>query len=125
MFLAKLNEVYASRKSFISDRLNFVAVGVALVINIIHWLVLYIKVRPGNDNILLHYNVIWGPDLVDKSSYVYLIPLVALIMLVANLIISVVFYHREKLASYFFNYAGIAVQLVFFVPTLLLIKINA
>ncbi len=125
MFLAKLNEVLASRRSFISDRLNAVSLSISLLINIIHWLILFIKIRPTGGNILLHYNVVSGPDLVDKSIYVYIIPAVALGLLILNAMLSAIFYKREKLASYFVNYAGIPIQLIFLVSSLVIISINA
>jgi hypothetical protein len=125
MFLAKLNEVVTSKNSFISDPLNFVSIGIALLINIIHWLLLFIKAKPSNTNILLHYNVVYGPDLVDKTSYLYLIPLIALGLFLLNLFLSTFFYSREKLASYFLNFAGLPVQLIFFVASLIIIRINA
>ncbi len=124
MFLTKLNEVLASKKSFISDRLNVVSLGLTLLVNIIHWGILYGKIKPGSANVLLHYNVVYGPDLVDKASFIYLIPAVALAFIVINAIISNVFYRREKVASYFLNFAGIPVQLIFLIATLVLIKVN-
>lgn len=124
MFLTKLNEVLASKKTFISDRANLLSLSVGLLINIIHWVILYIKIRPGSHSILLHYNVIYGPDLVDKSIYAYFIPGIALGILLFNILVSINFYKREKLASYFLNAAGIPVQLIFFAATLVLINAN-
>ena len=125
MFVAKLNEVLSSKRSFISDRMNSYSLGIAGLLNIIHWVVLYIKIRPGKNNILLHYNVVYGPDLVEKSFYLYWIPLLALILLAVNILVAANFYKKEKLASYFLNIASIAVQVVFFVATVILIVVNA
>ncbi len=124
MFLAKLNEVLSSKKSFISDRMNYTSIGAGLLINIIHWVVLFIKIKPGGSNILLHFNVVYGPDLVDKSNYIYLVPLVALLILFVNFAFSIAFYNREKVASYFLNFAGIPIQLIFLTASLVLIKAN-
>jgi len=124
MFLTKLNEVLSSEKSFISDRLNFASLGVALLINIIHWVSLYIKIKPSNQNILIHYNIIYGPDFVEKASYVYFIPGLALVIFLANSFISAVFYKKEKLPAYFLNFATIAVQVIFLAATITIILIN-
>src|SRR5207302_1374400 len=101
-------EVLASRKSFVSDRINFSSIGIAALLNIIHWAVLYSKVKPNQSNVLLHYNVIWGADMIGKSLYLYWIPLLALILLVLNVILGAVFYKKEKLVTYFINIATIA-----------------
>lgn len=127
MFLTKLNEVLTSKnsiKDFVSDRLNFLSLGLALLINIIHWLLLFFKISPAGDRILLHYNVIFGADLVDKSIYAYLIPSFAFGILIFNFALSYVIYKKEKLVSYFFNFSTVAVQLIFFIATLVLILIN-
>jgi hypothetical protein len=124
MFLLKLNEVLASRRSFVSDRMNSLGLGIALLINIIHWLILYIKIKPGNSDILLHYNVVYGADFIGDSIYLYWIPLLALIMLLTNLVAAIYFYKKEKLAAYFISISSVAVQIVFLVASLILIIVN-
>lgn len=124
MFITKLNEVLSSKKSFVADPLNSVSLGICLLINIIHWVILYIKIKPGNRYILLHYNVVYGSDLVGKSTYIYLIPFVALILLLINALVASFFYKKEKLASYFLNIASVAIQLIFLAASLVLIIAN-
>lgn len=127
MFLAKLNEVLASKntwKSFVSDRLIFFSLSVSALINIIQWVLIYIKIRPGNTNILLHYNIIYGTDLVDKGVYAYLIPGIALAFFVINILAAFFIYQREKLASYFLSMANIPVQVIFFIASIVLILAN-
>jgi hypothetical protein len=127
MFLAKLNEALSSKntwKSFVSDRLNFFSLGISLLINIIQWALIFIKIRPSGQNILLHYNIIYGTDLVDKDIYAYFIPGIALIFLLVNLLAAYYIYNREKLASYFLNMANLPVQVIFLVATFVLIFAN-
>lgn len=124
MFLAKLNEALTSEKSFLRDRLNAYGFGISGLLNIIHWLTLYIKIKPGQSNILLHYNVVVGPDLIQKSIYAYFIPLLALVILILNFTIARIFYRKEKLSSYFLSLSTVVVQAVFFAATIILIIIN-
>ncbi len=127
MFLAKLNEVLTSKnrlKSFVSDRLIFFSFGVSFLINIIQWVLVYIKIKPSSTNILLHYNIVYGTDLVDKGYYAYMVPGLALAFLTFNLLTAYFFYQKEKLASYFLNMSNLAVQSVFFIATLVLIYAN-
>ncbi len=125
MFLTKLNEVLASKKSFFADRLNYLSLGAAGLLNIIHWVILLSKIRLGQGNILLHYNVVYGTDLVQKSWYIYWIPGLALLLLLLNLVISSLFYKNEKLASYFLNFSSVIIQLIFLTGSLVLIVANA
>ncbi|MBX4186835.1 MAG: hypothetical protein KW802_01065 [Candidatus Doudnabacteria bacterium] len=125
MFLTKLKEVLASKRSFVSDRINVLNFGLSGLLNIIHWVILYIKIKPSHDNVLLHYNVVYGADFIERSLYLYWIPLLALVLLIINGIMAASFYKKEKLASYFLAIASIAVQIVFLVATINLILINA
>ncbi|MEJ0021218.1 MAG: hypothetical protein WDN47_01410 [Candidatus Doudnabacteria bacterium] len=125
MFVAKLNEVLSSKKSFLADPLNYVSLGIAGLLNIIHWLILFSKIKPSKTQILLHYNVVLGPDLISKSQYIYWIPLLALILLLINASVASIFYKKEKLAAYFLNISSIAVQLIFLVASAVLIIANA
>jgi len=124
MFLTKLNEVLASKKSFVSDRINFASLSTASLLNIIHWVILYSKIKPSQSNLLLHYNVVYGADVIGKSIYLYWIPLLALILLILNTTLAIAIYQREKLAAYFINVASVAVQVVFLVASIVLILIN-
>ena len=124
MFSEKLEQFKSIQKSFLSDRINFVSVGLGLLVNIIHWTLLLIKIKVSDQNILLHYNIIYGSDFVEKSSYIYVIPATALILFILNFVLSNIFFRREKMAAYFLNFATIAVQIVFFVASIVLITIN-
>lgn len=125
MFKEKLNEILSLKQPFFADRINFIGLGLAAVINLFHWLILYYNIKPNESSILLHYNVVYGTDLIEKSTYLYRIPLLALGLLLLNAIISSIFYRREKLASYFFNYGTIAVQIFFLIATIVIIAANA
>ncbi|HEX9503180.1 MAG TPA: hypothetical protein VF974_02555 [Patescibacteria group bacterium] len=125
MFLTKLKEVLASKRSFVSDRITVLSLGISGLLNIIHWVILYIKIKPSETRLLLHYNVVYGPDFVGSSLYIYWIPLLALILLVVNSIAAAGFYNREKLAAHFISLASIAVQIVFLIATINLIIANA
>src|SRR5258708_6586567 len=125
MFLAKLNEVLTSKKSFIQDRPNLTGLVVAAFLNAINWVILLGKIRPGNTNILLHYNVVYGADLIAKSLYAYWIPLLSLALLIINAILASIFYKKEKLAAYFLSLFSIIVQLIFLTASIVLISANA
>jgi hypothetical protein len=125
MFETKLDEVSIAKNTFLRDPLNYISLGVGLVINIIHWLVIYIKIGFDNSTLLLHYNVVYGSDFVERSFYLYLIPLTALLIYVFNFFLARFFNKKEKLASYFLNFSGIAIQLIFFVASIIILSINA
>jgi hypothetical protein len=124
MFIEKLNQVLSARKPFFNDSYNRVGLGIVGLLNLINWLVLYIKIKPGKPGVILHYSVVFGSDLIGKSSYLYWIPAIALALLIVNFFVAAVFYRKEKLAAYFLNFSSIAVQVIFLVATIVLISIN-
>ena len=109
---------------FIQDPLNSISLGVSAVLNIIHWIILSSNILPGKTGILLHYNVIYGPDLIERSLYIYFIPVLALVLLLLNMFIASKFYKKEKLAAYFLNIASIPVQLIFLTASIVLVIAN-
>jgi hypothetical protein len=124
MFSTKLRNLEIRQKHFIFDPLNAIGLGSALLINIIHWALLYFKLGHSSGTIILHYNLIYGPDFVDKVRYVYLIPLTAIGLLIANIVLGSFFYRKEKLASYFLSFASLAIQLIFLTASITIILVN-
>lgn len=124
MFIEKLNQVLTEKKPYITDPLNLVSLGLALAVNLANWLVLYVKIKPGKIGVVLHYSVVYGSNLIGKSTYLYWIPGLALILLAVNSVIAFQFYKKEKFAGYFLNFSSIAIQVIFFAGTLALIAIN-
>ena len=124
MLLDKLNLVLSSEKPFISEPLNSIPIALSLLTNIIHWAILASKIKGNTGNIVLHYNVIYGADLIDKSTMIYVIPAVALVIFLVNLALANYFFKREKLAAFFLNFSTIIVQLIFLAASLSLIRIN-
>lgn len=117
-------QLHQSTDAFLMDRMNLNSLLIGFLINIIHWGLLYIKIKPNQTNILLHYNVVYGSDVVAKSLYIYWIPLLALILFLINLTVAKIYFKKEKLVAYFINFASIPVQIIFFVASIVLILAN-
>ncbi|MBI2607709.1 MAG: hypothetical protein HYW51_02705 [Candidatus Doudnabacteria bacterium] len=122
----RINEAISSKKTYLSDRLSRLGLVSAAVLNIIHWLVLLINIQPSREKILLHFNVVYGADLVAASFFLYLIPAVALVFFAVNLFLGSRLYNKnEKLAAYFLSSFSVLVQVIFLIATIILININA
>ncbi|MBI2355680.1 MAG: hypothetical protein HYV13_00555 [Candidatus Doudnabacteria bacterium] len=124
MLLDKLNQLLASKRPFISEPFNLVPIALALLFNIIHWVILASKVKISSSSIVLHYNVIYGADLIDKAYAIYIIPAAALLILIINFLLANYFFKREKLAAFFINFSTVIVQLIFLIASINLIRIN-
>jgi hypothetical protein len=124
MFSAKLKSLEIRQKRFIFDPLIMYGFGSALLINIIHWALVYFKLGRTQGTILLHYNIIYGTDFVDHAAFAYLIPLTASVLLIINIILASYFYRKEKLAAYFLNFGNLPIQLIFLAASITLVLIN-
>lgn len=125
MITDKLNQIWIEKRPFFRDSIAAKGFGLSLLINLASWAIIYFKLKPGLSNILLHYNAVYGSDLIGPGVYVYTIPAGALIILIINLSIASSFYQKEKLPAYFLAYASIPIQLIFLVAIIVLSVINA
>ncbi|MBX4205105.1 MAG: hypothetical protein KW788_02880 [Candidatus Doudnabacteria bacterium] len=124
MFTAKLSSLELRQKRYIFDPYNATSIGLSLLINIIHWALLYFKLGRSAGTIILHFNFIYGADFVDKAKYIYLVPGIALILLAADLILANYFYKKEKLAAYFLNFSSLVIQIIFLTASIAIILVN-
>ena len=93
--------------------------GLSFCINIITWLVILTQIHPTSEIIPLHYNIYYGPDIVGKGYYLYLLPLVGLAILGINYF----FYKYAKTREEFAAKTAVSVALV--LQVLILISVLA
>jgi hypothetical protein len=71
--------------SLLTGRLSAILTIVAVVINLLVWLVAYVLFHLiGDDLAVLHYNVVFGIDFVGNASQVFITPLIGLVTLLVN-----------------------------------------
>jgi len=58
----------------------------AFAINIITCLFIYYKIRPSSEVVPLHYNIFYGPDVIGKGYYIYLLPAAGVLIALVNII---------------------------------------
>ena len=88
-----------SPKLFLRDYWVFGPLIVAVVAQAAIWRQLILYIHPTAERIFLHYNIIFGIDLVGEWWRAYFIPGVGLLMLVINLVIAWLVYGTDKLLA--------------------------
>lgn len=84
-FYIGLNWVKLALKTLLADKLSAVLLIILLATNLFSWIGAYSLNRIiGTDLAVLHYNVVFGIDLVGDASRLYLIPLLGLGVLLVN-----------------------------------------
>jgi len=94
-FSKTLNYIYigtawikSALKKLLADKLSAVLLAVALFFNILAWVGSYfLNNLIGPDLAVLHYNVVFGIDLVGDAGQLYLTPLLGLVVLIINFLL--------------------------------------
>lgn len=77
-----------------------IALAVLLFLNLITWVMAHLlKINVDQDLIFLHYNIIFGRDLVGSTGRVYLWPVMGLGIIILNIAIVMGIYKRHKVLS--------------------------
>ena len=99
----------------------FIVSGLFIVL--IFWFVLS-KIKPATEDLFLHYNIIFGVDLVGAWWKLYLIPAAALFGGGTNLMVSYFLYRNNALVARFIAAATAALELFLLIAANLIIGLN-
>lgn len=99
-------------KNYYPDRGNVIIYLSALFLNLTIWVFMsYIK-KPDNMSLPLHYNIYQGIDLFDVWSRLYIIPIIGLLFVTINFILTMYILKKDKLMAYFLSSSSILIQLI-------------
>lgn len=106
------------------DRLIFVSGIAAAILNIILWLAVGGKFGLSTEKIPLHFNVVYGIDLLGAARQLYLLPLTGGVLLAVNVWLSSILFPREKLYSYFLSVSAALIQGILLIAVVAIIVLN-
>ncbi len=95
------------------DRLILVSFGVSLAVNIILWIMVAGKFGWSSEPVPLHFNVVYGIDLVGSSRNLYQIPAAGLVIFLVNFWLARAVFSKEKLLVYFLGFGTLVIQAIF------------
>ncbi len=98
--------------------------GAGLLVNIGIWLTLWWKMAGTEGDIFLHYNILFGVDLIGPVWKVYLVPILGLVILIINFLIGWFFYKQDKFIAQIMNFVGLLGQIFLVIVAALLIFLN-
>lgn len=112
------------RHGYWTDPVIFFSLGLSVLANAGIWAALLFTVEAVDRPIILHYNIYFGVDAIGDWRNVFIMPAIALLIFLVNLILSRFFYYKERLASYLFTGMGLLAQLLMAVGVASVIIIN-
>ena len=111
-------------KLYLKHKVNLVFFALAVGINIVSfgWLAYYIK--PQEEQIFLHYNALFGVDLIGPWYKIYYLPTAGLLIIVVNTILGWILFRRSKSIGYIAGGISVFLQIVILIASYLLVLLN-
>jgi hypothetical protein len=107
-----------------TDPIIFFSLFLAILVNVGIWVALRFVVQATDQPIILHYNIYFGVDSIGDWRNVFIMPAVALLIFLVNLVLSRFFYYKERLVSHLFAGMGLLVQILMVVGVISILIIN-
>lgn len=95
-----------------------------ILIQVFLWAYLISSIGPDAGQIFLHYNIIFGVDLVGDWWKIYYLPLAGVLVVLLNYIFSIFFYATDKFLARLLSGAVLFFHLFLLVGTVLLVRLN-
>lgn len=89
------------------------------------WWYLIANIRPDAGQIFLHYNIIFGVDLVGNWWRIFYLPAAGVAVILINYFFSSLLYAREKFLSRLLSFWALFFHLFLLIGTVFLIRLNA
>ena len=111
-------------KLYLKHRINLVLFVLAIIINLVSfcWLAYYI--RPQEEQIFLHYNALFGVDLIGSWYKIYYLPVSGLLIIIVNTILGWILYRKSKSIGYIAGGISVFLQIIIFIASYLLVLLN-
>lgn len=116
--------MFYSPKLYLRDRWISVPLLGVFLIQVFLWWYLIANIRPDAGQIFLHYNIIFGVDLVGEWWRLYLKPLVGIAVLLLNYTFSNMFYSTDKFLARLLSVWVLFFHLFLAVGISLLVRLN-
>ena len=111
-------------KLYLKYRPNLVMLTLGILINLFTWGWIMFQIRPQEELIFLHYNILFGVDYVGEWWKVFYLPLVGLFIFITNFVVGWVLFHKDKFVSIILNAVSLIAQVFLLVASALLVFLN-
>lgn len=123
LFIAK-QKIFSSISSLFSFVYIKIYLFIAFFVNLINWLIaIFVNQKIIQEQVILHYNVDYGVNLIGSDKQLYLIPLLGLVIIFVNILI-VNSNINNKLITHILLFTGILVNIFLLIAQASLYLIN-
>ncbi len=111
-------------QELVKNKWTVIPLVVGFILNIILWLFIYLKISPQDDLVFLHYNIYFGVDLIGDWYRMYLMPLLGVLIIFINIVLSVLLKKRDNSIRSFIGFVSIGCQCILMWAAYLIIQQN-
>lgn len=111
-------------KLYLRKRENLFLLLAGLLLNIGSWIWLSLNIQPHLGQVFLHYNVLFGVDLVGPWYAVFALPLAGFFIILLNAALGWMLFKQDPFAAYLLNAVSIFVNILLLISTALLVFLN-
>lgn len=102
-----------------------VSVGLAVILNLVAWPVLFFGVSRHREAIILHYNVYLGVDMIGAYWQIFLIPAAGILFELVNIVLGWYLYRgQERIGAYMLLLAGVMVEFGALIASITIALVN-
>jgi len=111
-------------KIFFRDKLVFVPLIISGILQIFMWWYIFNHLKVGEAHYFLHYNIVFGVDLVGNWWRIIFMPITGLIFMLLNFGLAIYFYNHDKLMARLFTVATPLFQFFLSIAVYLIVDLN-
>ncbi len=119
-----MSKIFYPIKLYIKHLPNLVVLILAFLTNIASWVWLLLQIKPQEGLIFLHYNILFGVDLVGVWWKVLYLPIGGLLILLINTTLGWWLFGKDKFFTYLLNVVSLFCQVFVLIAVSLLVFLN-
>jgi len=112
-------------KMYLRDWRNSLGLSISVVFQVYIWIFLALNIKPEMERIFLHYNIIFGVDLLGEWWKIYYLPIAGLLVLIVNSCLAVLVYKKSKFISWLLNFSILFFHIFLLIVARLLVRLNS
>lgn len=99
--------------------------GLGLILNIFAWVWVWMNAPHDVQDVFLHYNILFGVDLIGPVWRMYMVPLSGLIILLVNTIAGWLLFKKDQFIAMLLVFIAAFIHIFLIIHTFLLALLNA
>ena len=111
-------------KLYISYKPNLFIFILAFLANIASWVWVLWNIRPQEDTLFLHYNILFGVDYIGEWWRVLFLPITGLLIFIINFVLGWLLFHKDKFISIILNSISLLCQIFILIASSILVFLN-